>query len=197
MEMRMLRNHTKLLKASAHKDPLTGTLHSLVVVGVDAHLFLLGTKRKLAALQGFQFVVALEVRPAPHAAVDDVRQPLPVGDLQPAVQGAGNGDAVTGLPRAAQGLFQLLHGTFLFLQFFHQSVNSLLCPFFFFIALFPPQKSLDSWTREGKQTCHIHDGTGYTPRGRRNKGVPTCEKAAEEVSLYLHRSRLSFFAVRV
>lgn len=107
-------------------------------------------------------MVALKVRPAPHTAVDDVRQPLPVGDLQPAIQGAGNGDTVTWLPWAAQGLFQFLHGTFLFLQFFHQSINSFLCPLFFLITLFPPKESLHSWACEGKQTCHIHnDRTRY------------------------------------
>lgn len=133
-----------------------GAFHSLVVVGVDADLLLLGTKRKLAAFQWFQFMVALQVGPAPHAAVDDMGQSLPVGDLQSAIQRTGNGDTVTRLPWATQGLLQLLHGTFLFLQFFHQSIDSFLSPFLLLIALFPPQKSLHSWAREGEQTCHIH-----------------------------------------
>ena len=145
-----LRNNTNLLSASTGKDSLTRAFYALIVVGVDAHLLLLGAEGKLAALQGFQFMVALQVGPAPHAAVDDMWQPLPVGDLQPAVQGAGDGDAVTGLARAAQGLFQFLHGTLLFLQFFHQGINGFLCPLFFLITLFPAKKSLHSWTCEGK-----------------------------------------------
>jgi hypothetical protein len=133
-----------------------GALYSLVVVGVDADLLLLGTERKLTALQWLQFMVALKVGPAPHPAVNDMGQSLPVGHLQPAVQRAGNGDTVTRLPRAAQRLLQLLHSPFLFLQFFHQSINSFLCPFFFFVTLLPPKKSLHCWTCEGKQACHIH-----------------------------------------
>lgn len=61
------------------------------MVGVDADVFLLGAKGELAALQGFELVVGLQVRPAPHPAVDDVGQTLPVGHLQPAVQRARNG----------------------------------------------------------------------------------------------------------
>lgn len=127
-----------------------GALHSLIVVGIDAHLLLLGAERKLAAFQWFQFVVALQVGPAPHSAVNDVRQSLAVGNLQPAVQGAGDGDAVAGLPRAAQGLFQFLHGPLLFLQFFHQSIHRFLCPLLLFVALLPPEKSLHGRTCEGK-----------------------------------------------
>lgn len=115
-----------------------GALHSLVVVRVDADLLLLGTERKLTTLQRLQFMVALEVRPAPHAAINDVRQSLAVGHLQPAIQGAGNGDTAARLPRAAQGLLQLFHGPFLFLQFFHQSIHGFLRPFFFLVTLFPP-----------------------------------------------------------
>lgn len=93
-------------------------------------------------------MMALEVGPAPHAAINDMRQSLPVGHLQPAIQGARNGDTVTRLPGAAQGLLQLFHGPFLLLQFLHQSVHSLLRPFLFFVALFPPKESLHSWACE-------------------------------------------------
>lgn len=190
------RSNIDLLNASTGTDSLTGAFYSLIVVGVDAHLLLLGAEGKLTAFQRLQFVVALKVGPAPHAAVDDMRQPLPVGDLQSAVQGAGNGDAVTGLARAAQGLFQFLHGTLLFLQFFHQSINGLLCPFFFLVTLFPAKKSLHSWTCEGKQTCHVHDGAVHTPCGGRNTDVPKCERTVREASLYLHKILLSFFVRR-
>lgn len=90
-------------------------LHAAVVVGVDAHLFLLGAEWELAALQRLQLVVRLQVRPAPHPAVDDMGQPLAVGHLQPPVQGAGNGHALAGLPWAAERPLQLIHGSFLLL----------------------------------------------------------------------------------
>lgn len=60
------------------------------MVGVDADVLLLGAEGELAALQGLQLVVGLQVRPAPHPAVDDVGQTLPVGHLQTSVQRAGN-----------------------------------------------------------------------------------------------------------
>lgn len=68
--------------------PLSRTwrLHSSVVVRVDADVLLLGAEGELTALQGFQLVVGLQVRPAPDPAVDDVGEALPVGHLQPSVQ---------------------------------------------------------------------------------------------------------------
>lgn len=67
--------------------PLTWCLHPLVVVGVDAHLVLLQVEGVLASLHGSQFMVAVQVRPSPQAAVEDVGETLPVGHLQTAVQG--------------------------------------------------------------------------------------------------------------
>lgn len=67
---------------------LTWGLHPLVVVGVDADLILLEVEGILAGLNGTQLVVAVEVRPSPQAAVDNMGKPLPVGDLQAAVQGS-------------------------------------------------------------------------------------------------------------
>lgn len=61
---------------------LTWTLDPLVVVGVDADFLLFGRERVLADLEWFQFVVALQVGPAPHAAIDDVWQALAVGHLR-------------------------------------------------------------------------------------------------------------------
>ena len=66
---------------------LTWCLHALVVVWVDAHLILLGVECKLTEVDGPQLVVGLQVRPAPQAAVDDVRKAFPVGHLQAPVQG--------------------------------------------------------------------------------------------------------------
>lgn len=57
------------------------TLHSLVVIWVDADLLLFGAKRIFAHLQGLELVVRLEVGPAPHSTVDDMRQTFPVGNL--------------------------------------------------------------------------------------------------------------------
>ena len=58
-----------------------GRLHPLVVVGVDADLHLLGVEGELADVQRLELVVGLEIRPAPHAAIDHVGQTLPVRDL--------------------------------------------------------------------------------------------------------------------
>lgn len=61
------------------------------MVGVDADVLLLGAKGEFATLQCFELVMGLEVRPAPHAAVDNMGQALSVGHLQPAVQRARDG----------------------------------------------------------------------------------------------------------
>lgn len=94
---------------------LTWTVHPLVVVRVDAHVLLLGSKGKLAALECFELVVGLQVRPAPHTAVDDMWQPFTMRHLQSSVQRAWDGHAAAGLAGAAERAFQLLHGAFLLL----------------------------------------------------------------------------------
>lgn len=75
-------------------DPSEGRtwgLHPLVVVGIHADLVLLHVEGELTQLHGPQLMVAVKVRPSPQAAVDDMGEPLPVGHLQPAIQGpAGN-----------------------------------------------------------------------------------------------------------
>lgn len=55
------------------------------MVGVDAHIVLLEVVVVLAVLDGPQLVVRLQVRPAPEAAVNDMREALPVGHLQSSV----------------------------------------------------------------------------------------------------------------
>ena len=60
----------------------------MVVVGVDAHLILLEVEGVLTGLDGPQLVVAVQVRPAPQAAVDYMGKPLPVRDLQAPIQGS-------------------------------------------------------------------------------------------------------------
>ena len=70
----------------------TRRLHSLVVVRVDTHFVLLGVEGVLAQLHRPQLVVGLQVGPAPQAAVDDVRQTFPVGNLQAAIQRPAGGE---------------------------------------------------------------------------------------------------------
>lgn len=72
----------------------TWSFHTSVVIRVDADVLLLGAEGELAAVQRFKLVVRLQVRPAPHPAVDDVRQTLPVRHLQSAVERTGNSHAL-------------------------------------------------------------------------------------------------------
>lgn len=65
----------------------TWGLYPLIVVGIHADLVLLHVEGKLTQLHGPQLVVAVQVGPSPQAAVDDMREPLPMGHLQPAIQG--------------------------------------------------------------------------------------------------------------
>lgn len=61
------------------------TFNSFVVIGVDADFFLFGAKGILAHLEWFELMMGLQVRPAPHTAVDDMWEALPVRHLQPPV----------------------------------------------------------------------------------------------------------------
>lgn len=150
---------TQLNVSSMLSPPvLTRTVHSFVVVGIDAHILLLGAERVLAALQGLQLVVGLEVRPAPHSAVNDVRQAFPVRHLQPSIQGAGDRHAVAGLARAAESPLQLLHGPLLLFQLFHQSVHSFLGPLLLLVSLLPSQQPLHRRAGEGEQRGDVHAG---------------------------------------
>lgn len=98
--------------------------------------------------------MGLQVRPAPHAAVDDVRQAFPVGHLQPPIQRPGDGHTFAGLSGAAEGLLQVLHGALFLLQLLHQGVHSLFRPFFLLVALLPAQQPLHCRAGEGEQTGH-------------------------------------------
>ena len=73
----------------------TWSLHTPVVIRVDADVLLLRAEGELAALEGFELVVGLQVRPAPHPAVDHMGQTLPVGHLQPPVQRPRNRHTLT------------------------------------------------------------------------------------------------------
>jgi len=165
-------------RCSENAKAPTGALHPLVVIRVDADLLLLGAERVLAHLQVLELVVGLEVRPAPHATVDDVRQAFPVGDLQPAVQRTWNGHALAVLPGAAQRLLQVLHGALLLLQLLHQRVHRLLGPLLLLVALLPAEQALHRGAREGEEAGHgghawclgvgereVLDGGGSTLQG--------------------------------
>lgn len=65
----------------------TWCLYPLIVVGVHADLVFLHVEGELTQLHGAQLVVAVQVRPSPQAAVDDMGEPLPMGHLQSAIQG--------------------------------------------------------------------------------------------------------------
>lgn len=58
------------------------TFDAFVVIRVDADLFLLGAKRILTRFDRFQLVVALQIWPAPDAAVDDMWKSFSVGYLK-------------------------------------------------------------------------------------------------------------------
>lgn len=107
------------------------------MIRVDADLLLLGAEWKLATVQSFELMVGLKIRPAPHSAIDDVRQTFPMGHLQPSVQGARNGNTLAGLAGGAKSLFQLLHGSLFLLELLHKRIDSLFSPFLFLISLFP------------------------------------------------------------
>lgn len=60
----------------------TRTLHALVVVRIDADFLLFGRERIIARLQWLQLVVTLKVGPAPHSAVNHMREALPMRHLE-------------------------------------------------------------------------------------------------------------------
>jgi hypothetical protein len=70
-----------------------GRLDARVVIRINTHLFLLRVERKLTALERFEFMMRLKVRPPPHPAVDHVRKSFSVGDLKSAIERPWNGDA--------------------------------------------------------------------------------------------------------
>lgn len=57
------------------------TLHSLVMIRVDADFLLFGGEGILTDVQGFELVVGLEIWPAPDSTVDHVGQAFAVGYL--------------------------------------------------------------------------------------------------------------------
>lgn len=118
----------------------TWLFHPAVVIGVDAHIALLQPVRVLAAFQGLQLVVGLQVWPAPHSTVNHVRKPLSVRHLQTAIQTTRYRDTLCTRSGIRQRPLQLFQVPFLLLQLLHKRVYSLFRPLIIFITLFPCQK---------------------------------------------------------
>lgn len=55
--------------------------HALIVIWIDADLFVLGIEGELAAVERLELVMALKIRPTPYSTVYNVRQSFPVRDL--------------------------------------------------------------------------------------------------------------------
>ena len=72
-----------------------------VVVGVDADRVALEVEGELAELDVLELVL-VQVGPPPDACVDDVRETLPSGHLQTAVERALDGDALAGVRPAGR-----------------------------------------------------------------------------------------------
>lgn len=59
-----------------------GTLDTLIMIGIDADLFLLCTEWILTCFDGLQLVVTLKIWPTPNATINDMRQTFAMGDLK-------------------------------------------------------------------------------------------------------------------
>lgn len=127
------------------------TVDPLVVIRIDANFVVLRRERVLARLDRSELVVRLKIGPAPDSTVNHVRQTLPVGNLQPAVQTPRYRHALARRARTAQRSLQFLDRTFAFLQFFHQRVDRLFRPLFLLVALLPPEELLRRWTSRREQ----------------------------------------------
>lgn len=103
----MLNKHKQTLTQKVRSSPPTWSLHSLVVVRVYTYFILFKIKSIFTVFNCLKFMVAVQVWPAPQAAVNDVGQSLAVRHLQAAIEGpAGErcGEAFTdcALPRSLQ-----------------------------------------------------------------------------------------------
>ena len=124
------------------------------MVRVDAHFFFISGEGKLATVEWLQFMMALQIRPAPHAAVDDVRQTFSVGHLKSSVQASWDGDTLCHGVWLREGLLQLFKGSLLFLELFDERIDGFFCPFIVLISLFPAQQALHGWRRKREQCRH-------------------------------------------
>ena len=141
---------------------LTRTFNSLVVVGINADFFLFLAKCIVTTVQCFEFMVTLEVRPAPDPTVYNMWKSLPVGNLKASVERPRNRHTLAELAGAREGSFQLLHGPLLLLELLDERVHRFLRPFLLLVALLPTQQTLHHWASKGKQACHRHLGLGFS-----------------------------------
>ena len=81
----MIRNMTSNNQSNQSRI-ITRRLHSLVMVGIDAHFIFLEVKCILACINGPQLMVAVKVGPSPQTAVDDMGQALTMRHLKTPVQ---------------------------------------------------------------------------------------------------------------
>lgn len=79
-------NLTTIMWNTQQLRTLTWCLHPLVVIGVDTYFILLGVKGKFTVVGSSEFMVGLQIRPAPQAAVDHMRKTFSVGNLQTSIQ---------------------------------------------------------------------------------------------------------------
>ena len=129
------------------------------MVRVDAHFLVVPAERKLADVQWLELVVALEVRPTPHAAVDDVRKAFSVRHLESAVEASRDGNTICRRVGLREGFLELLQGTLLLLELLHERIDGFLGPLLVLVALFPAQKSFDGRRRKRYHSRHFVDNT--------------------------------------
>ena len=91
-----------------------------VVIRVNAHFLLVSGEGKLTTVEWLQFMMALEIWPAPHAAVDDVRKAFSVGHLKPPVQASRDRDALCHGVWLRECFLELFKGSLLFLELFDE-----------------------------------------------------------------------------
>lgn len=100
--------------------------YPLVVVGVHTHAVILQVEGVLTKLDMFQFVF-VQVWPTPQAGINDVRETLSTGNLQPPVQRALDGDAFAGVNAVGgDGSDERVQLVLLLLQLLHQTLDGSL-----------------------------------------------------------------------
>ena len=135
--------------------PLTWSFDATVVVGVHTHLVLLQLKRKLARLDRSQLVVRLQLRPAPQATVDEMRQALAVRDLQASVQRSRDDDTARRLMSLLGDSLLQLGKTTIFLQLLDERPDGLFGPLCVLVRHGEVHQALDHWRRERRKQTHL------------------------------------------
>ena len=131
-----------MLKYPGLRSLLTVSVNiSVIMIRVYANFLILQVIEWIhAAWHGFQFMMTLQIRPPPHATIDNMWKPFPMGYLQSTILRSGNGDTVGFLVALIKRSFQRLHGASAIFQLFHQRVYCLFGPFFVLVALLPGQQ---------------------------------------------------------